>query len=102
MFKIKKQDNVFVIKGKDKGKKGRVLEVINQTRALVEGINLVTKHRRQTRQDQQAGIVKIEAPIAIANLMIFCKNCNKPARIGFIKSKDGQKTRVCRKCQGVI
>jgi large subunit ribosomal protein L24 len=102
MSKIKKQDTVFVIKGRDKGKKARVLEVIGGSKALVEGINLVTKHKRQTRQDQQSGIVKIEAPIALSNLMIFCKNCNRPCRVGFKRSKDGQKSRFCRKCQGVI
>jgi large subunit ribosomal protein L24 len=102
MSKIKKQDTVFVIKGRDKGKKARVLEVLGGSKALVEGINLVTKHKRQTRQDQQSGIVKIEAPIAISNLMIFCKNCNRPCRVGFKISKDGQKSRFCRKCQGVI
>jgi len=103
MFKIKRQDIVQVIKGKDKGKKGRVLEVLfAEKRAIVEGINLVKKHRRQTRQDQQGGIVQIEAPISLANLMVFCKNCNHPTRVRFTESKDGTKTRICSKCQGPI
>jgi len=103
MFKIKRQDTVQVIKGKDKGKKGKVLEVLfAEKRAIVEGINLVTKHRRQTRQDQQSGRVQIEAPISLANLMVFCKNCNKPARVKFKELKDKTKTRICSKCQGPI
>jgi large subunit ribosomal protein L24 len=103
MFKIKRQDTVQVIKGKDKGKKGKVLEVLfEQKKALVEGINLVKKHRRQTHQDQQGGIVQIEAPISLSNIMVFCKSCNRPTRVRFMESKDGTKTRICRKCQGPI
>jgi large subunit ribosomal protein L24 len=103
MFKIKRQDIVQVIKGEDKGKKGKVLEVLfEKKKAIVEGINLVKKHKRQTSQDQQAGIVQIEAPISLANLMVFCKNCNQPARVRFRESRDGTKTRICRKCQGPI
>lgn len=103
MFKIKRQDTVQVIKGKDKGKKGRVLEVlIEKRKAIVEGINLVKKHMRQTRQDQKAGIVQIEAPISLSNLMVFCKSCNRTVRVRFTELKDGTKTRICKKCQGPI
>ncbi|MCK9594398.1 MAG: 50S ribosomal protein L24 [Candidatus Omnitrophica bacterium] len=103
MFKIKRNDTVQVIKGKDKGKKGKVIRVFfSQKKALVEGINQAKKHKRQTRQDQQGGIVNIEMPIALSNLMVFCKNCSQPTRLGFKKSDDGTKARVCRKCQGVM
>jgi large subunit ribosomal protein L24 len=103
MFKIKKGDTVQVIKGKDSGKKGKVLMVLNEgLKALVEGINMHTKHRRQTRQDQKGGITQIEAPIAIGNLMVVCKNCNAPARIGFKVGKDNAKTRFCKKCNGTL
>jgi large subunit ribosomal protein L24 len=103
MFKIKKQDTVLVSKGKDKGKKGKVIEIFTEkNKALVEGINLVKKHRRQSGQNQQGGIFQIEAPISLSNLMFFCKNCNRAARVGFTKSKDGTKNRICRKCQGAI
>ncbi|MGE5308958.1 MAG: 50S ribosomal protein L24 [Deltaproteobacteria bacterium] len=103
MLKIKKGDMVQVMKGKDAGKKGKVLFVYGvSNRALVEGINMHTKHRRQTRQDQQGGIVHIEAPIAIANLMVICKACNAPSRIAFKKSKDNVKTRICKKCNEVL
>jgi len=103
MFKIKRNDTVQVIKGKDKGKKGKVITVFfAQKKALVEGINQAKKHKRQTRQDQQGGIVNIEMPIALSNLMVLCKNCSQPTRLGFKKSEDGTKVRVCRKCQGVM
>jgi large subunit ribosomal protein L24 len=65
-------------------------------------MNLAKKHRRQTRQDQQGGIVQIEVPLAIANLMVFCKNCDKPARVGFQVTKDKEKNRICKNCNGVL
>lgn len=103
MLKIRKEDIVQVIKGKDTGKKGRVLEVIRQkNRALVEGINLVKKHKRQSRQDQQGGIVSIETPISLANIMLLCKHCGRPARIGFKVAPDGTKSRFCKGCKEVI
>jgi len=103
MNKIRKGDIVQVTKGKDKGKKGKVIQVLSATkRALVEGINLAKKHKRQTRQDQQGGIVSIEIPIAVSNIMLVCKNCNKPSRIGFVVSKDGIKSRLCRVCKEAI
>jgi large subunit ribosomal protein L24 len=103
MLKIRKNDTVQIIKGKDRGKKGRVLIVMDEEkRALVEGLNLVKKHKRQTRQDQQGGIVSIEAPIAVSNLMLFCKNCDRPARVGFSLLQDRTKTRICKRCKGAV
>ena len=103
MPKIKRSDIVQVIKGRDLGKKGKVLKLFwDRKRALVEGVNLVKKHRRQTRQDQQGGIVSIESSISIANLMLVCKSCNRPVRAGFSVLKDGTKTRVCSSCKEVI
>lgn len=103
MLKIKKEDIVQVIKGKDTGKKGRVLEVIRQNnKALVEGINLVKKHKRQSRQDQQGGIISIEKPINLANIMLLCKHCGRPTRVGFKVSADGTKSRFCKGCEEVI
>jgi large subunit ribosomal protein L24 len=103
MFKIRKGDIVQVAKGKDKGKKGKVIYVISQTkRAVVEGINLAKKHKRQTRQDQQGGIVSIEMPISVSNLALFCKHCERPSRVGFSILKDGAKSRFCKSCKEVI
>jgi large subunit ribosomal protein L24 len=103
MYKIRKGDTVQVIKGRDNGKKGKVINILPQgKRALVEGINLVKKHKRQTRQDQQGGIISIEAPISISNLMIFCKQCSRPVRVGFTNLKDGSKSRFCKDCKGAL
>ncbi|MBN1913831.1 MAG: 50S ribosomal protein L24 [Candidatus Omnitrophica bacterium] len=103
MFKIKKGDIVQVIKGDDKGKKGKVLRVLlDSKRAIVEGVNLVKKHKRRTQQDQQGGVVSIETPISISSLMLFCKQCNNPRRSGFLVLKDGTKSRICKSCKEVL
>lgn len=103
MYKIRRDDTVQVMKGKDVGKKGRVIKIFSENnKALVEGINTVKKHRRQTRQDQQGGIVSIEMPISISNLMLLCKHCAKPARVGIRALKDGTKSRFCKACNEVI
>jgi large subunit ribosomal protein L24 len=103
MYKIRKGDMVQVTKGRDKGKKGKVITVfVARGRALVEGVQMVKKHKRQTRQDQQGGIVSIESSISISNLMLVCKSCNRPVRAGFSVLKDGTKTRVCSSCKEVI
>ncbi len=103
MLKIKKGDTVQVIKGNDAGKKGKVLRIFpGAKRALVEGIKLVKKHKRKTQSDPQGGIVSIETPVAIPNLMIFCRHCNKPVRIGITVLKDKTKSRFCRSCKEVI
>ncbi len=100
MFKIRRGDTVQVISGKDKGKKGNIIKIFRrENRALVQGINLFKKHKRKTRQDQQGGIVTIESPINISNLMFFCKHCSAPRRIGFAVNKDGTKNRFCKTCK---
>jgi large subunit ribosomal protein L24 len=100
MLKLRRGDTVYVTKGKDSGKKGKVLRMLlANKKALVEGINMVKKHKRRTQQDQQGGIVSIETPISIANLLVVCKNCSNPARIGFMILKDGTKTRICKSCK---
>jgi large subunit ribosomal protein L24 len=103
MFKIKRDDIVVIIAGKDRGKRGKVLKVFpGSKRALVEGANLARKHLRRKQQDQQTGMVQVEVPIHISNLMLFCKSCNKPVRIGFSVLKDGTKTRFCKNCKETI
>jgi large subunit ribosomal protein L24 len=103
MFKIRQGDLVQVIRGDDRGKRGKVLRILSvQSKAIVEGINLVKKHKRRTREDQQGGIISIEAPISIANLMHFCKNCNRPVRLGITILKDKTKARLCKICKGEI
>ena len=104
MYKIRKGDTVQVCKGRDKGKKGKVITIFaEKKRALVEGVQMLKKHKRQTRQDQQGGIISIESPVAIANLALVCKNCGVAARVGFKKVTEGdQKTRYCKSCKQTI
>jgi large subunit ribosomal protein L24 len=103
MLKIKKGDTVQVIKGKDSGKKGKIINVYaGERRALVEGINTVKKHQRATRQDQKGGIVTVERPIQLANLMLVCKGCNRAVRVGFSVTEDGAKSRICKACKEVL
>lgn len=100
MYKIKKNDTVYVLTGRDAGKTGKVFRVFSQNhRALVEGINYVKKHMRKTKQDQQGGIVQKESSIHMSNLALFCKTCNKKARIGINVLADGTKTRYCKTCK---
>ncbi|MFA6357179.1 MAG: 50S ribosomal protein L24 [Candidatus Omnitrophota bacterium] len=103
MQKIKKNDIVQITKGKDKGKQGKVISIIEDgDRAIIEGLNLSKKHKRQSRQDQKGGIISIEMPVSISNLMIFCKHCSKPSRIGIMTLKDGTKSRFCKSCKEVL
>ncbi|MCM8780260.1 MAG: 50S ribosomal protein L24 [Candidatus Omnitrophica bacterium] len=103
MQKIKRGDIVTVIKGKDKGKSGKVLAVFLKNKAaLVEGINLAKKHMRRKSQQDQAGIVSIETPIQIANLALFCKRCNRGVRTVINLLTDGSKTRICKFCKEAI
>ncbi len=103
MRKIRKSDTVYVLAGKDRGKSGRVFKVFpDKGRALVEGINYVKKHARKSQDNPQGGIIQRENPIHISNLALFCKTCNKSARIGFSSLADGTKSRFCKRCKEVI
>ena len=103
MLRIKKDDKVIVIAGKEKGKTGKVLEIMSQTqRVLVEGINMMKKAQRRTRQDQHGGLIEREASIHISNLMLVDKKTNKPTRFGASILKDGTKVRVSKSTGEVI
>ncbi len=103
MSKTKKGDIAQITKGKDRGKKGKVIAIFpEEKRALVEGLNLVKKHKRQTRQDQEGGVVSIEAPVSLSNLALFCKTCNRPVRTGFSILADKTKSRICKACKEAI
>ena len=96
-FKIRKDDTVQVIAGKDKGKTGNVLRVLPAKNAvIVSGINIVKKAMRKRSQQDQGGIAEIEAPLNISNVAIVCKKCG-PTKIGY-KIDGDKKIRVCRKC----
>ncbi len=102
-MKIRKNDTVLVISGKDKDKKGRVrFAYPKDERLLVEGINFIKKHSRAKRAARQAGIIEREAPIHVSNVMLLCNRCNRPTRVGFRFLEDGKKVRICRSCREVI
>ena len=95
--KLKKGDQVQIIAGRDKGKKGRVLRIDRITdRVIVESLNMVKKTQRPKNQNDKGGIIEIEAAIAASNVMVVCKKCG-PTRLG-TKIDGDKKTRVCRKC----
>lgn len=103
MARIKKNDTVMVLAGKDKGKSGKVLKIlVGKDRAVVEGVNFVKKHIRRTREEQQGGIIQKESPIRLSNLALYCKGCNRATRIGITNLSDGTKARFCKKCNEVI
>lgn len=96
-FKIRKDDTVQIIAGKDKGKTGQVIRIIPaKDRVIVGGANLVKKAMRKKNQQDRGGIAEVEAPIHISNVAIVCKKCG-PTRIGY-KLDGDKKIRVCRKC----
>lgn len=99
MNKIKKNDQVMVIKGKDKGKSAQVREVFpKDERAIVTGVNMVKRHQRQQSMQQPGGIIEKEAPIHLSNLKIMCKSCGQAVRVGIRTRQDGVKVRVCKHC----
>ena len=100
---IKKDDLVVVLSGKDKGKQGKVLSVIpSESKVVVEGVNVATKHKKATSQTEQGGIVKKEAPIYACKVQRVCPKCNKPTRPAHKLLADGKKDRVCKKCGAEI
>ena len=95
--KIKKNDKVIVIIGKEKGKIGTVLKVDSEkSRVIVEKVNMVKKHARPSAKTAQGGIIEKEAPLNISNVMIVCNKCAEPTRIGNRRLEDGSKVRVCK------
>ena len=97
-FHIKKGDTVYVNAGEDKGKTGRVLKVlISKNRAVVEGINMVTKATKPNAKNPQGGLVKMEAPIHVSNLQLLDPKSGKPTRVGYKVNEDGKKVRISKK-----
>ena len=95
---IKKGDTVIVLSGEDKGKTGKVLKVIvDKQRAIVEGVNIVTKSSKPTAKNPQGGFIKVEAPIHISNLSLIDPKSGKPTRIAIKVNADGKKVRLAKK-----
>ncbi len=97
-MKIKKDDKVIVLSGKDKGKEGQVLIADPKGgKVVVSGVNVATKHQKPRQQGQEGGIIKVETPIYAAKVQLVCPKCGKATRVGY-KLTDGKKVRVCKKC----
>jgi large subunit ribosomal protein L24 len=102
-MKIRKNDTVLVIAGKDKGKKGKVrFAHPKHENVVIEGINFIKRHTRARGAVRQAGIIELEAPIHVSNVMLLCDKCNHPTRTGRRILQDGRKVRVCHSCGEVI
>jgi len=100
-LKIKKDDTVQVLTGKDRGKDGVVSRVLpTQGKVIVDGLNVAKKHQRATRATMQGGIIDKDMPIPVANVAVICPSGNHVTRVGYKVDTDGTKTRVCKKCGG--
>jgi large subunit ribosomal protein L24 len=98
-FKIRKNDTVMVIAGRDRGKTGKVLRVLPaRGRVIVERLNMVKRHTKPRGAASPGGIVEREAALDISNVMLLCDRCNAPVRIGFKLAADGSRSRICRRC----
>lgn len=97
--KIKLNDQVEVIAGKDKGRAGKVIKVLRtEDKVLVEKINMIKRHTKPSNVNQQGGIIEKEAPVHVSNILLICPACSKSARIGKKTLEDGQRVRFCKKC----
>jgi large subunit ribosomal protein L24 len=101
---IRRNDNVVVVTGKDRGKRGRVLKVLpEKNRLVVEGVNFIKRHTKPNPQRQiKGGVMEREASLHASNVQLVCPECGKPTRIGRRILGDGRKVRICRKCEGVV
>lgn len=98
-MKLRQGDEVLVVAGKDKGKRGTIRQaILSKDRVVVEGVNMVKKHVRARPGVRQAGIVDQESPLHISNVMLFCPRCNKATRVGIRRSEAGHAQRFCRHC----
>jgi len=102
-MKLKKHDMVAVLRGKDRGKKGKILKLYPEKgMVIVEGINRIQKHSRPTRDNPKGGILMKEALMRIPNLMLVCPRCSKKTRVGYNILSDGSKRRMCKKCKEIL
>lgn len=102
MRRILSGDDVVVIAGRNKGSRGTVRKVVpDADRVVVEGVNIVKKHIKQGRA-AQSGIIEVEAPLHISNVMVVCQSCGEPSRIGVRRDDEGKNERYCKKCDSVV
>ncbi len=103
LARVKKNDTVMVMAGKEHGKTGKVLRVLpEENRALVERLNIVKRHSKPRGPQNPGGIIEKEAPIHLSNLMPMCDRCNAPVRVGTRVLQDGSKARFCRRCNELL
>ena len=101
-MRIKKDDNVKVIAGKDKGKSGKVMQVFpKHQKVVVEKANMLKKHLRGQQSGQPGQVIEFSAPLSVTNVMLVCPKCAKETRVGY-KLMEGKKARMCKKCKEVI
>lgn len=102
-MRIRKDDTVVIIAGKDRGKSGKVRRAFpREGKVVVEGLNMIKRHSRARRAARQAGIIELEAPIQLSNVMLLCNKCGKRTRVGSRLLADGKRARICNSCQEVI
>ena len=96
---VKRDDNVVILTGRDRGKQGKVLEVSpSEQKVIVEGCNIISKHVKPRRMGETGGIVKAESPIYACKVQLVCPKCKKPTRVGHKVNEGGKKERLCKKC----
>ena len=101
-MKIRKNDNVVMLSGKDKGKKGKVILLLSEEgKAVIEGLNLAKRHLRARKQGQKGQIISKERAVDVSSVALVCKSCGKPTRIGY-KLENENKTRICKKCKSEV
>jgi large subunit ribosomal protein L24 len=100
---VKKDDNVYILSGKDRGKQGKVLSVNpDKGMVLVEGVNMSSKHKKPRNRYQQGGIIHQESPVNSSKVMLVCSRCGKPTKSEKTFLDNGQKARTCKKCNEII
>ncbi|MDE3075022.1 MAG: 50S ribosomal protein L24 [Chloroflexota bacterium] len=103
LARVKKDDTVFVISGKDKGKRGKVESVlVDKQKVIVAGVNIVKRHTKPNPRVLQAGIVEKNAPLHWSKVMLVCTKCEKPTRVRTDWTPDGKKARFCKRCGDII
>lgn len=101
--KIRRNDTVRVMAGKDRGRQGEVRQVFpGKSRAVVTGVNMSRRHRRARSQTEPGGIVDIESPIHLSNLRVVCPSCDRATRVGFRLLEGGRKVRYCKRCDEAV
>lgn len=101
-MKVKLNDQVVVIAGKDKGKQGKIIKMlVKQDKVVVEKLNMRTKHIKKTKE-KPGQRIKFEAPMHVSNVMLICPHCGKPARVGYKKLAKAKKQRICKKCKETV